>query len=216
MFEIIFLFSIAGIFLAFASVQDLKTRIVANWICFSMIFFAMGFRLFYFLFYGDQWFFYNGILGFLLFLVLGNLFYYGRVFAGSDAKLMISLGAILPVSTNLTNNFFLVMIFLLVFLLTGAAYRLLSSIWIAGKNLGEYKKELRYEFKRSKKQIIFSIVLGIIILLASFNYNQMIFFALLVFLIPYFYIHAKAVDEFCMIKSINSRELTEGDWLYEK
>ena len=45
-------------------------------------------------------FFYQGLIGLGIFFVLGNAFYYGRFFAGGDAKLMISLGAILPLSTS--------------------------------------------------------------------------------------------------------------------
>src|SRR3989339_660541 len=36
----------------------------------------------------------------------------------------------------------------------------------------------------------------------------------LIFIIPYFYLSAKAIDEVCMIKKISPKNLTEGDWLY--
>jgi len=41
-------------------------------------------------------FFYQGLIGLGIFFVLGNALYYGRMFAGGDAKLMIALGAVLP------------------------------------------------------------------------------------------------------------------------
>jgi len=37
----------------------------------------------------------------------------------------------------------------------------------------------------------------------------------LIFILPYFYIYAKAVDESCMIRKIKTSQLTEGDWLYK-
>ncbi len=43
----------------------------------------------------------------------------------------------------------------------------------------------------------------------------MIYFGLLIFIIPYLYLSAKAIDEVCMIKKISPKNLTEGDWLYK-
>jgi 5-bromo-4-chloroindolyl phosphate hydrolysis protein len=40
-------------------------------------------------------------------------------------------------------------------------------------------------------------------------------FAIFVFLLPVFYIYAKAIDESCMVKKIRVNKLTEGDWLYQ-
>jgi len=42
----------------------------------------------------------------------------------------------------------------------------------------------------------------------------MVYFGILIFIIPYFYLSAKAIDEVCMIKKISPKNLTEGDWLY--
>ena len=100
MFEIIFLIILALIFILVATFQDLRMREVANWINFSLIIFALGFRFFWSLFSESGFgFFYQGLIGFGIFFILGNLFYYGRIFAGGDAKLMIAMGAILPFKT---------------------------------------------------------------------------------------------------------------------
>jgi hypothetical protein len=37
----------------------------------------------------------------------------------------------------------------------------------------------------------------------------------LIFVFPYFFLFAKAVEEVCMIKDIPVNDLTEGDWLYK-
>ena len=53
MFEVIFLFVLALVFIAFAVLQDLKSREIANWLNWSLIIFALGFRFFWGLFEGE-------------------------------------------------------------------------------------------------------------------------------------------------------------------
>ena len=46
--------------------------------------------------------------------------------------------------------------------------------------------------------------------------EQIFFFAgFLIFIFPFFYLYAKAVDESCMVKKIRADKLTEGEWLYK-
>src|SRR3989338_8270060 len=105
MYEVVFLFVLALVWIVFAVVQDLRKREIANWLNFSLIVFALGFRFFYSLFSTEDFrFFYQGLLGFGIFFLLGNLFYYGKAFAGGDAKLMIALGTILPFSESFFVN----------------------------------------------------------------------------------------------------------------
>ena len=105
MFEVIFLLILAGIFISVASVRDWRIREIPNWLSFSLIIFALGFRFFYCLFEaGNFSFFYQGIIGFGIFFIIGNLFYYARLFAGGDEKLMIAMGSILPFSGNFFIN----------------------------------------------------------------------------------------------------------------
>src|SRR3972149_8020331 len=106
MLETSFLFVLALIWVVFATVQDFRTREVANWLSFSLIIFALGFRFFYSLFaLGNFNFFYQGLLGLGVFFIIGNLLYYGKLFAGGDAKLLIALGTILPGTSNFLSNF---------------------------------------------------------------------------------------------------------------
>ena len=75
MIEMWFLIAVGLIAVIFASIQDLKKREVTNWISFSLIVFALGFRFFYSLFSGESFqdlnFFYYGLL-FKLILKLVN------------------------------------------------------------------------------------------------------------------------------------------------
>ncbi|VVB83238.1 Preflagellin peptidase [uncultured archaeon] len=215
MIEVIFLWVLALIFIVFAVFQDLKTREIANWISFSLIIFALGFRFFYSLFNNaDFSFFYQGLIGLGIFFALGNLFYYGKVFAGGDAKLMIALGTVLPFYSDFFSNLQLFFNFLLIFLFAGFAYILVSSTILCAKNFKAFKKEFSMLMKKNKKisLIIFSI--SFLSLLASFVKIVFIFFGIFLAFTYLLYLYSKAIDESCMVREIHSVHLREGDWLY--
>jgi len=214
-FEIIFLVVLAFIWIAFATFQDLRTREIANWLNFSLIIFALGFRFFYSLFSESFGFFYQGLIGLGIFFILGNLLYYGRFFAGGDAKLMIALGAILPFSESFSVNLKIFATFFFIFLFVGAIYSIATSIYFSLGNFKKFRKEFGFQLRKNKKLIYPFLFLGLVLMI--FGFSESIFFVLgvLVFILSYFYIYAKAVDEACMIKKIKTTQLTEGDWLYK-
>jgi Flp pilus assembly protein protease CpaA len=214
-FEVIFLGVFALIWIIFATVQDLKKREVSNWLNFSLIIFALGFRFFYSLFNGNFNFFYQGLIGFGIFFILGNLFYYGRIFAGGDAKLMIALGVVLPLEYSFFNNLELFSLFLFLFFFVGAFYGLFVSIILTIKNFRKFKKEFKKKFKENRLYFLISSLLGIFIILFGFFETFFIFIGIFIFIIPYLYLFAKSIDEICMIKNLDTKKLTEGDWLYK-
>jgi len=216
MIEIIFLISLGLIWIIFAVIQDLKKREIANWLNFSLIVFALAFRFFYSLFENQgHSFFYQGLIGFLLFFAIGNLLYYGKVFAGGDAKLMMALGAIVPFSNSLFANLNLIMLFFAFFLISGAIYGIAYSLFLGIKNRKLFAKEFRKQFKEKKKIFYISIIVSVIFILFAFFENIFIYVAFLAFISPYIYLSAKSIDESCMVKLINVKNLTEGDWLYK-
>src|SRR3989338_10180281 len=103
-FTEIFLFALAFIWLCVASFQDIKKREVANWLSFSLILFAVAFRAFYALLNNNLWFFLNGLIGLAIFYAVASLLYYGRLFAGGDAKLLMAVGVVLPFSGSFFSN----------------------------------------------------------------------------------------------------------------
>ena len=215
MFEVIFLFALGLVFLVFATIQDFKKKEIANWLNFSLIIFALGFRFFYSLFCGDYNFFYQGLIGFGIFFLFGNFLYYGKMFAGGDAKLMIALGTVLPLPVSLVSNLQFFAIFLLVFFFVGALYSLSGAVFFSIKNLKNFKREFLRQMTRNKKAVIVSTSLSVIIAFFGF-FNMFLFFlGLFIFILVYLYLYVKAVDEACMIKKIDSKNLSEGDWLYK-
>ncbi|MFH1326606.1 MAG: A24 family peptidase [archaeon] len=215
MYEVIVLFALGLVWIFFASVQDLKSREVANWINFSLIIFALGFRFFYSLFSEDFSFLIQGLLGLVIFFIVGILLYYSRMFAGGDTKLMISLGTILPFSGVFAENLKIFILFIILFLFSGAIYGLIMTLILSFKNFKKFKKEFLYILKNNKR-ILFSIMsIGILLLVLGFFETLFFPLGILVFIFPYFYFYAKAVDNSCMVREMNVKDLTEGEWLYK-
>lgn len=213
--EITFLIVLALIWIAFATFQDTRTREIANWLNFSLIIFALGFRFFYSLFSESFGFFYQGLIGLGIFFILANLLYYGRFFAGGDAKLMIALGAVLPFSGSFSVNLKIFATFFLIFLFVGAIYGIATSIYFSLRNFKKFRKEFNFQLRKNKKLICLVLFLGLVIMILGFLESMFFVLGVLVFILPYLYIYAKAVDEACMVKKIKTSQLTEGDWLYK-
>jgi len=74
------------------------------------------------------------------------------------------------------------------------------------------------QFRVNKNFLILSVFLALLFVLVGLLNslgNFVFYFGILIFVLPYLYLGAKAVDEVCMVKKISSKKLTEGDWLYE-
>lgn len=216
MYEIIFLGVLAFIWILFATIQDLRFREVANWLNFSLIIFALGFRFFWCLFSeGGFGFFYQGLIGLGIFFILGNLFYYGRIFAGGDAKLMIALGAILPFTESFYFNLRIFIGFLFLFVFVGAVYGLLWSIYLAIKNKKSLTKNFPKNIRENKRLFYLAGVFSSLMFFFGF-FNYLFFLvAIFVLFLPFSYFFAKTLEECCMIVKIPSSQLREGDWILE-
>jgi Flp pilus assembly protein protease CpaA len=220
MIGVILLFVLAGIWLVVASLQDLKKREIDNWISFSLIVFALGIRFFYSLFYGLDagegfGFFYQGLIGLGIFFVLGNLFYSMHLFAGGDGKLLIALGAVLPVSLNFYFNLKILGIFVFLFLFVGGIYGMFWSFVLFLNNFNKFKKRFFVLSKKSKSFVFIGILFSILFFIVSFVFEFSLLFliGILVLVSPLLLIYAKAVEDVCMVKKMDVADLTEGDWL---
>src|SRR3989338_4653113 len=188
MIEIILLVLIVLGFIAIitASIQDLKKREVDNWISFSLIIFALGFRFFYSLFnesFNSMNLFYQGLIGLGIFFVIGNFLYYGRVFAGGDAKLMIALGAVLPFSESFFSNIKFFSVFFLIFLFVSAGYSLAGSLILSLRNFRKFKKEFSNQMRKNKRFILPVLLLALVIMAFGFLENLFFFIGILIFVL---------------------------------
>jgi len=215
MIELIFLFILGLIWILFATIQDWKTREIANWLNFSLLTFALGFRFFYSLFVGDGFnFFYQGVIGLIAFFILGNLLYYAKFFAGGDTKLMVALGPVVGFFPGAIENLLFFTKFLFYFIIFGGIYSLIASLGFSIKYFKNFKKEFLKLVNSNKNKISIMVFLGLILMISGFWDILLFYLGVIIFILPYFYIYAKAVDESCMIKKVNVKKLTEGDWLY--
>ena len=128
--ENLFLIILGLVWIVGAVLQDLKRREVDNLWNFSLIFFALAYRGFVSVSSGNYWFILNGLIGLGIFFLLANLFYYGRLFAGGDAKLLMALGTILPLSYDWMVNLKIFGAFVLLFFILGAVYALIWSFFL--------------------------------------------------------------------------------------
>ena len=216
MFEVIFLWSLAFVWILFATIQDIKSREISNWVNFSLIIFAIAFRFFYSFFAGGDFsFFYFGLIGFAVFFALGNLFYYTHLFAGGDAKLMYALGAVLPIYSTFDLNLKFFLYFILLFLLIGSLYGIVVSIIYGIKNRKKTAQEFKKQLKKNKIIFLILIIFSIFLLFLSFLNMIFLYFGIFVFIYAYLIIYAKSIDEGCMVRKIKTYKLTEGDWLFE-
>ena len=205
--EYYFLLGLCFVWSVFAVVQDYRKREVANWLNFSLIVFALAYRAFYAIINNNILFFVSGLAGLFSFVWLAYLFYYGRAFAGGDAKLLMGYGVILPYGT-LNGLLYWGFLFLIFLFLGGAVYTLIYSLFIIGKNRKRFFREYVGQFKKYQFLLIFILILSIAL---SFLIKEILFFFVflfVLFLLPY----VKALD-LSMTALKNYKDLQEGDWI---
>jgi len=211
-----FLILLAVVWLVGAILQDLHRREVDNLWNFSLIGFALAYRLAVSGYTGNYWFFVNGLIGFVIFLALGNLFYYCRLFAGGDAKLVIALGAILPLSYSWIINIEIFGLFILGFLVGGSVYVFIWSLFLAFTNMKNFIKEYKKQAKDYKHYFSWSLIFVLFFgFLLYFSDPSLALSSLVFLLFPVLFVFARSVEEVCMVKKVEISKLTVGDWLYE-
>lgn len=212
-----FLIVLALVWIVAAVIQDLRKREVANWWNFSLIAIALSYRAFVSVQLWDYLYFVYGLVGFGIFFLLAHVFYYGRLFAGGDAKLLMALGCVLPFSLTFFQNLLIFLYFLVLLLFCGSIYGLLYSVVLSYKNKKEFSREFLKQLHESKKFFFIFIMLAAVILIfvLFIKIYLFIWFSLIILLFPFLYAYAKAIEESCMIKKVAAKELTIGDWLYK-
>ena len=211
-----FLFGLALVWLLFATVYDLKKREVPNWLNFSFIAFALAYRAFYSAYFYNWMFLVFGLLGFLGFFVLGNIFYYARLFGGGDAKLLMGLGIILPFE-KWGDFAFGGLGFVMVFFLVGALYSLIYSVFLAFVNQARFGKEFEKNLGNRRYWTIIPAVLAILLALfyvLAIPFSLWVISLIVSVLFFFLFIYLKAVDS-CMVRLVSPGKLTEGDWIVE-
>ena len=152
---------LAFVWIIFAVFQDTRTREISNWLNFSLIAFVLAYRAFYSIYSRDASFFLFGLGGVLLFVIFGYAFYYGKLFAGGDAKLLMGLGGIFPYQ-NLSDYVYLGLGFVFLLFFVGAIYTLIYSTVLVSANRKKFIKEFKKIFSKFKKLLLLDFVLLVI------------------------------------------------------
>ncbi len=203
-----FLFYLFFIGILIGSIQDLKRREVDNYVNFFLLASGLSFLFFSSVVSGNYYIFLFGLMAFVIMFVLANIFYYSRVFAGGDAKLMIALSALFAGFT-LKETLVNIGSFIVFLLLAGAIYGLIYSIILFSVNFSKIKKDLNfrnYWIYLSFGCFVFLMILG----LFDFIF---IFFAVFILVMPFLFLLAKSIEKHALTKKIKASELREGDWI---
>ncbi len=209
------------IWLVFATIMDLKTREVPDWLNYSLIIIGLGSNLLYSLFVKDFNYFLFSIIGFGVFFVIANIMYYTKQWGGGDCKLLMGLGAIfgnyepLSLFSSINKLPFLATLLVNIFI-AGAFYGIVYAIYLAFRN----KKKFLIEFKKTDfKFFKISFLILLIFNLVGFFIFENLLFKMLIFisfivLIGLFLVYfIRAVENSLMYNKLEVTKLTEGDWL---
>ncbi len=206
-----FLFWLFFVGIVIASMQDLKRREVDNWL--NLLLMVSGFAFIFYraIFEKDISLVFHLGFALVVMFIFMNLFYYGRVFAGGDAKLLVAMTAFF-IGASFYGTLINIGVFLLFLMFSGSIYGLAYSIGLYVKDFKKVNKEMRLGLSRWN---IWVFAFGIILFLFGF-FNFMFFiFGVLVLLFPLLYIFAKGLEGVSMIRSVPGKDLREGDWLVD-
>lgn len=231
MVYLIVLTAIILIGLLIATITDLKTREVPDWLSYGLIAIGLGVNLIFSFAYGNYWFFVNSLSGFALFLAVALIMFYTGQWGGGDSKVLMGLGALIGFDIQF-SNFTLpeilsnalstpLVVFLINMLVVGAVYGLMWSLFLVFKNWKGFYREFRKKLHSVKVVRLKGAVIIFVILMLALSFftketaiRSLLFaLVLLTLLTFYLWVFVKAVEKKCMIKSVTPDKLTEGDWI---
>lgn len=216
---------IALLWLVAASSMDMRKREVADWLSFSLIAAGLGIRGVAALYVQNASYFLYGLIGLGGFFVLANLLYYGRIFAGGDAKLLMALGVIFATpltatTATLTESALYLGLFALNSLLIGSVYGIGWTTVLAIKHRSAFITEATRIGNEKKIKNVRTLFLLVAAVLLVFTLATGLFplaaLGLVILALPYLYIFIKAVEKTALIRRINPDQLTEGDLLIKE
>ena len=193
-----------------ASMQDLKRREVDNWLNLFLLVSSLAFVFVGAVLNGELNIIFHVASLLVVMFIAMNLFYYGRVFAGGDAKLLFAMTAFF-LGLTFWESVGNIGIFLLFLMISGSIYGLVYSFVLWFKNKTAVNKEMARVAKGYSVKAL--EVLGVILMLGGFVDSLFFLVGVLVFVFPLLYIFAKGLENVSMIREISGKELREGDWL---
>ena len=209
-----FLFWLFLIGILIATFQDLKRREVDDWLNLFLIFSSFTYLFFVSFYLKDPSIFFQGTFLLLFLLFIMNVFYYGRVFAGGDAKLLLSM-TVLFIGVSFYESLINVGIFVLFLFISGSVYGIFYSSVLYIRNYDKVNKKLKKNFWTEENKFIF--ILGLIFMFSGAYFHFILLITgILIFIFPILLSLSRALEEGCMVRFVKGSELKEGDWLVDE
>jgi len=141
-----------------------------------------------------------------------NLFYYGRVFAGGDAKLLVAM-TVFFIGVDFNMTLINIGVFLLFLMFSGSIYGLIYSAVLYLRDFKEVNEEIKKGFSNLWVRYVF--LMGVVLFVLSYVDWVFLFLAAIVMLLPVLYVFAKGLERVSMIRDVSGKDLREGDWLVD-
>ena len=219
----ILIIALVFIYLIISVISDIKTTEIPDFLNYSFIFigiFIYGLKT---LVTNDNSFFLSSIITVGIFFALGIIMYYTKQWGGADSKLLMGLGALIPIYPGvLLNNFslkttkFLGLDLFINLLVVGAVYSLLFIIYLVIKNRKEFRKEFKKIYQKKEVKFLEKIMWISIILINIFGFflfqnslqkNFVLTISLTLLLLNYLTISIKAIEKVSMYKTISTKSI---------
>jgi len=204
----IFWLFLAGILIA--GIQDLRRREVDNWLCLFLIFSSLGFIFMKSIFNLDYSFIFLAVFSMITMFIISNIFYYSRIFAGGDSKLLFAMFGFF-VGSSFSFTLINIGIFVLLLLFSGALWGLFYSLGLFFINYKKSAKAFKEEFRNI--YLRYFIFAGVVLFVLSFVNILFLFPSIFVFLSGLMFALGKSIEKTALTKEISVDKLREGDLL---
>jgi len=211
-------FTVALIWVFVASIFDIKTREIPDWLNFSLLSILSFIFISSSLLNKDVTIFLFSLCGIVFCFILSNLLYYWKVFGGGDAKLLIALGpmmfpkflshGVLAPSKNMFVTTFITNL-----LFVASVYGI---IWTIALIIINRKKIKRMKKGPLRKQFIYFLILGIVLSIFNISFialsRMFLYLSILSLALPFLFLMVKIADDL-MVKDVRLSSVMEGDIL---
>ncbi len=190
--------------------QDLKRREVDNWLNLLLVFCGWSFLVFEAIFNSDVQLIFISISCFILMFLIANLFYYGRVFSGGDAKLLFAMFAAF-VGAGFYLTMLNVAVFIVLLLVSGAIYGLFYMGFLVFRDFKKMKKTIYDEFRRGYVKL--GILISMIVIVGGFFISIFFSFGILFLIASIAFPFIRAIEKDSMMRLVDPKNLRLGDFL---
>ncbi len=209
-------FIIAFVMLVIATITDLRTLEVPDWLSYAGIALGLAIHAVMSAMHWTIWPLANSAIGLAIAFSIACLMFYSGQWGGGDAKLLMAMGALVGFDSD---KFGFGASFLLNLLWMGAIWGIAYTLFLAARNLRNVSRTARtllFQSQYARVSIMSTIIAVTSIVLALFvTVAQKEFAALAVVSItfPALIIITKATELSAMHKWVTPDQLVEGDWM---